>query len=460
LPVDKATIMIGGGADPQSQRTLKRMVQRLGFQVVEAAETGNLIRALPSTKPHLIMIIANRDDAGDGLEVGRQIRRSYQRIPIILITPNSSEELALGVLRSGINDLLKHPVSPAELAASISRSLPWFGPSSRPAAKLEPLDEAPIGDHNFVGRSPAILAVKQLSLKVASADCTVLITGETGTGKELVADLIHQSSSRSQYPFVVVNCAAIPDTLLESEVFGYEKGAFTGAHRNREGAMHTANLGTLFFDEIGEMSPYAQAKILRTIENKEVCPVGGRKSVPINVRFIAATNRDLEEAMREKKFRSDLYFRLNVARIHLTPLRERKEDIGLLLEYFRKKLNRHLGKEIEGYTQDAAAALLEYDWPGNVRELKNLLEAAFISASHRIKFDDFPELFRRGLQKNKGLTRDERAQLLAALSSNKWNKSKAAQQLQWSRMTLYRKMAKYQISPHREGNTLPSFASL
>ena len=455
----KATIIISGAADPRARHTLKGMVLRLGFQVAEA-ETSELIGALAATEPHVIMIIAGRDDAGDGLEAGRQLRRSEQRTPIILLTPQSSEEIAIGVLRSGINDFLKHPFSTAELAKSISRCLPWFGSASGPAAPMEPLDEAASDEPKFIGRSPAILAVKQLAWKVAAADCTVLITGETGTGKELVADLIHRSSPRSPQPFVVVNCAAIPDTLLESEVFGYEKGAFTGAHRNREGAIHTANLGTLFFDEIGEMSPYAQAKILRTIENKEVCPVGGRKSVPVNVRFIAATNRDLEDAMREKKFRSDLYFRLNVVRIHLTPLRERKEDIGLLLEYFRQRLNRQLAKVIEGYTQEAVAALMDYDWPGNVREFKNLLEAAFINASRRIKFDDLPEFFRRELRKNHALSQDERALLLAALSNNHWNKSKAAQELEWSRMTLYRKMAKYRISPRGESNMLPSGASI
>jgi DNA-binding NtrC family response regulator len=457
--VEKATIMISGATDPLAQRTLKRMVQRLGFQVVETAATSDLIEALPATKPHLVMVVASRDDAGDGLKAGRLIRRSDQKIPIILITPRSSEEIAIKVLRSGINDFLKHPVSPADLAGSISRNLPGLASPSLPAAQLEPMDEAAREEHKLVGISPALLAVKQLALKVASTDCTVLITGETGTGKELVADLIHHSSPRSPHPFVVVNCAAIPDTLLESELFGYKKGAFTGASHNREGAMHMANLGTLFFDEIGEMSPYAQAKILRTIENKEVCPVGGRKSLPIDVRLIAATNRDLEEAMREKRFRSDLYFRLNVARIHLTPLRERKEDIILLLEYFRKKLNWQFAKEIEGYTQEAVAALMDYDWPGNVRELKNLLEATFINAGRRVKFDDFPELFRRGLQKNKGPSQDEQAQMLAALTNNRWNKSKAAQQLQWSRMTLYRKMAKYQIAPQREGDILRSVAA-
>jgi transcriptional regulator with PAS, ATPase and Fis domain len=282
--------------------------------------------------------------------------------------------------------------------------------------------------------------------KIAATDCTVLITGETGTGKELVARLVHNWSPRSEKPCVIINCAAIPDTLLESEVFGYEKGAFTGAYSSREGAIKAANQGTLFFDEIGEMSPYAQAKILRTIENKEVCPVGGRKNLPVNVRFIAATNQDLEQLMKEGKFRSDLYFRLNVARVQLPPLRERKGDIVLLLNYFRKKLNRQFGKKIEGFTEEAIAALIDHDWPGNVRELKNLLEATFINADGQIGLEDFPSFFRGQAGDSENLSQEERSLLLAALSHNNWNKSKAAEQLRWSRMTLYRKLKKYNIN--------------
>ncbi|HLD47507.1 MAG TPA: sigma 54-interacting transcriptional regulator, partial [Desulfobaccales bacterium] len=198
--------------------------------------------------------------------------------------------------------------------------------------------------------------------------------------------------------------------------------------------------------EIGDMSPHAQAKVLRMMEHKEVSRVGGINTIPVNVRFIAATNQDLEQLMREDKFRPDLYFRLNVARIYLPALRERKDDIVLLLEYFQEKLNRQFGKRVSGFSPEAVEALMEYDWPGNIRELKNRLEAAFIGAGAMIGLEDFPEFFRRQLQENKGLSQDERARLIAVLFNTKWNKTKAAQQLQWSRMTLYRKMEKYGIA--------------
>jgi transcriptional regulator with PAS, ATPase and Fis domain len=304
----------------------------------------------------------------------------------------------------------------------------------------------PVGEDPLITRNPAMKGMVNFLKQVAATDSNVLITGETGTGKELVAALIHKYGDRAKKPFVVINCAAIPDTLLESELFGYEKGAFTGAYARREGALRLADSGTVFLDEIGDMSSHAQAKVLRMMEQKEVCRVGGINTIPINVRFIAATNQDLEQLMQEEKFRPDLYFRLNVARIYIPPLRERKEDIVLLLDYFRRKLNREFGKQVEGFTPDAVEALMDYDWPGNVRELKNRLEAAFIGADGIMGLKDFPEFFRRQLQENKGLSQDERARLLSALFNTRWNKTKAAQQLQWSRMTLYRKMVKYGIS--------------
>jgi transcriptional regulator with PAS, ATPase and Fis domain len=261
----------------------------------------------------------------------------------------------------------------------------------------------------------------------------------------LVANLIHQYSPRAKNPLVIINCAAIPDTLLESELFGYERGAFTGAFARKEGALRMADSGTIFFDEIGDMSLQAQAKVLRIMETKEICRVGGTKSVPFNVRFIAATNKDPEQLMKEDKFRPDLYFRFNVARIYLPPLRERREDIVLLLEYFRQNLNRQFGKQVKGFSPDAVKALVDYSWPGNIRELKNRLEAAFIGAGQQISLENFPEFFRNQLQEDPNLSQDERSRLIAALFQTKWNKTKAAQQLQWSRMTLYRKMEKYGI---------------
>lgn len=282
--------------------------------------------------------------------------------------------------------------------------------------------------------------------KVALTNSIVLITGETGTGKELVAELIHNNSLRQEMPFVCLNCAAIPDGLLESELFGYEKGAFTGAYSNKDGMLKLADGGTVFFDEIGDMSPFAQAKVLRAIESKTVYRLGGMRNISLDVRVIAATNQDLDHSVAEGKFRKDLYFRLNVARIHIPPLRDRKEDIILLLDYYIQELNRQFGLNVEGFDEEALDYLLCYDWPGNVRELKNLLEAIFISLpSRRITLLDMPKPFRRHLKDTEGLPQNERDRLLAALFSTNWNKSKAAQKLHWSRMTLYRKMAKYQI---------------
>jgi transcriptional regulator with AAA-type ATPase domain/transposase len=307
----------------------------------------------------------------------------------------------------------------------------------------------PTGSHvsPILGESPVMREIKVYIAKVAPTDSNVLITGETGTGKELVAEQIHRHSIRYHKPFVCVNCTALPDSLLESELFGYEKGAFTGATTPSRGKFELANGGTLFLDEIGDMSPYAQAKILRAVDGKEVHRLGGQRSIPLNVRVIAATNQDLEHLVAGNQFRRDLYFRLNVSRIHLPPLRERKQDLVPLCEHYFDQLNERLGRGLKSFTADAYAYLLRYNWPGNVRELKNLVEAVFVSCdSSAVSFLDLPELFRGRL----GVAEDshvaEMDLLLSTLLSTNWNKSKAALKLRWSRMTLYRKLEKYHIT--------------
>jgi DNA-binding NtrC family response regulator len=442
--MDKAAIVIKS-EDGDLRRTLSRMVPRQEFEVFESSGTDELIRSLPDDTPALIMIASSHKGATDALQAVREIRSFKPETPIILITTLSSEELAIEALRGGVSDYLKMPIDSDDLAASIKRNLP--SPGSALITTPKPVRLNPVGEDNLITRSPAMGGMINFLKKAAVADCNVLITGETGTGKELVANLIHKYSPRAQNPLVIINCAAIPDTLLESELFGYEKGAFTGAFARKEGALRMADSGTIFFDEIGDMSPQAQAKVLRIMETKEVCRVGGTQTVPFNVRFIAATNKDPEQLMKEDKFRSDLYFRFNVARIYLPPLRERKEDVVLLLEYFRQKLNRQFGKKVEGFAPDAVIALVDYSWPGNIRELKNRLEAAFIGAGRKIALENFPEFFRKQLQEDKDLSQDERSRLIAALFNTRWNKTKAAQQLHWSRMTLYRKMEKYGIPP-------------
>jgi len=307
----------------------------------------------------------------------------------------------------------------------------------------------------MIGESAPMQAIQAYIGKVAATDSHVLITGETGTGKELVAEQIHQRSCRWQLPFICLNCPAIPESLFESELFGYERGAFTGAVTHNRGAFERADGGTLFLDEIGDMPPSAQAKLLRAVEEKAVHRLGGQRSILLNLRIIAATNQDLERLVAVGQFRKDLYFRLNVASVHLPPLRDRKQDLWPLCDHYIQHLNQQRGLEVEGFTEDVFEALLRYDWPGNVRELRNLLEAVFIDCESRtIAFMDLPEPFRRGLGDAGGLPLAERDLLLAALVSTHWNKSQAAQQLHWSRMTVYRKLKQYQLTSPREHHAL------
>jgi len=298
----------------------------------------------------------------------------------------------------------------------------------------------------LVGSSSAMTAVRGYIGKVARTDASVLISGATGTGKELVAEAIHRASPRRASPFISVNCAAIPDSLLESELFGYERGAFTGADEAYPGKLRLADHGTVFLDEIGEMSRLGQAKILRVLENREIFPLGARRTSKIDVRFVAATNQDLEPMVQGKTFREDLYFRLNVARLYLPRLRERPEDIPELFSHFIRMFNSQHGANVQPPTPELADRLLAYEWPGNVRELRNCVEAVFIDPPPGpIGVDDLPEPFRRIFGSYHVTPGSERDAIISALSRTNWNKKLAARELHWSRMTLYRKLEKHKI---------------
>jgi transcriptional regulator with PAS, ATPase and Fis domain len=296
-----------------------------------------------------------------------------------------------------------------------------------------------------VGQSPQIRAVLGSIQRAATTESNVLVTGETGTGKESAAESVHRLSARSNKPLVSVNCAAIPETLVESELFGYEKGAFTGATASRPGKLQQADGGTIFFDEIGDMNPHGQAKLLRALETREVFPLGGSRGVVIDTRIIAASNRDLEGLTREGSFRADLLYRLNVVRIHLPPLRERLSDVPALLMHFAGQFNERWGMRVEGFDEDCCAALCQYDWPGNIRELKNVVEAIYVNSEGGIiRRQDLPSALRE-LTGGSGST-EEKRRLTETLFAMNWNVSKAAAKLQWSRMTVYRKLARYQIA--------------
>jgi DNA-binding NtrC family response regulator len=437
------TILIAGES-LLLQRDLEVLLDCHGFTVVKSPIIGSTL-GTQNWSFDLIILCASKGCPGDGLELAQRIRKHDKKVPVIFIAEESSEELVIEALRTGINDYFKHPFSMETLVSSVRRCL-YGATSEDPALLVRKTDPSFLGREELIGNSPSMRAIKAYIPKVAATDSNVLVTGETGTGKELAAELIHKRSARNRKPFVCVNCAAIPDQLAESELFGHERGAFTGALSLKEGKLKLADGGSIFFDEIGDMSPYAQAKVLRVIENKRVERLGGQKSLPLDVRVIAATNRDLEQMAENGGFRPDLYFRLNVGRIHLPALREHKEDIPLLLEHYLTEFNRRFGAHVEGFKEDVLDQMFHYNWPGNVRELRNLLEAIFVGGpSQRISLSDLPDQFRRNFDAMVKVPREERERLLSALSSTNWNKSKAAEKLHWSRMTLYRKIAKYQL---------------
>jgi DNA-binding NtrC family response regulator len=430
----------------QLGRRLEGYLSAEGLAAAALSDQAALLRRLESEDGELAVIDAPSGDGGAALALIAALRRCRPTLPVILIARRSSEALAIAALRLGVNDYFKIPFDYPDLLTSIRRHLPSPNASQPAAGATAPTAE-------LIGASPAMGTLKAFLSKVAATDSTVLVTGETGTGKELAAALIHHQSRRRRRPLVSVNCAALPEGLVESELFGHTRGAFTGAVADRAGKFELAGGGTLFLDEIGDISLLAQAKLLRTIEFKEVFPVGGRRPVSLDVRIIAATNQEPEELVAAGRFRKDLYYRINVARVHIPPLRQRREDIPTLVDHFIAGFNPRFGRRVQGLTSEALACLMVYDWPGNVRELRNLIEATFINLPpDRIAFMNLPAPFRRqmdALQAQSAATPDERRQVVSALIATDWNKSRAAQRLKWSRMTLYRKIEKYRIVQDR-----------
>jgi transcriptional regulator with PAS, ATPase and Fis domain len=312
------------------------------------------------------------------------------------------------------------------------------------AATLAPRTACGLG---IVGESPAMAMLAAYIPKVARSRAPVLVTGETGTGKERVAQAVHALSPRCAKPFVVINCGALPDSLIESELFGHARGAFTGAVGALRGKVIDADEGTLFLDEIGEMSLYAQARLLRVLETQEVHPLGGGPAHHVDIRVIAATNRCLEDEIAAQRFRADLFYRLNVARLIIPPLRERPGDVALIARHVIDELNLRDQVHVEQPSPELLAALVAYEWPGNVRELRNVIEAVFIDPpSGPVGFEHLPAAFRFLFGPYRQTTpASERTRLIDALERTHWNKAEAAKALNWSRMTLYRKLVKYEV---------------
>ena len=358
----------------------------------------------------------------------------------IFVTVTSNEELAISALQAGAQRYLKDPWTPAMLEEAVRALLP-----SPDAGSETPIREL-VGGERLVGRSQPMALLRLQIARVAPTNSNVLVLGETGTGKEMVAELIHDNSRRAARPLVCLNTAAIPDSLLENELFGHERGAFTGATTTQAGKLIAAHGGTVFFDEIGDVSLSTQAKLLRAIESKSAYRLGGTRRVPIDIRVVAATNHDLQRDAAEGRFRQDLYYRLNVVRIELPPLRERRDDIPLLIRHYLAQFNRELGTSVRGLSPRAMDTLCEHHWPGNVRELRNAIEALLVNlAPETTGVVDVPPEVMRQLALAVGAPKSERERLLGALTETNWNKTKAATRLHISRMTLYRKMHQHKL---------------
>ena len=428
--------------DAEVRELWKQRLLWAGFRTLEGSSAA--ADALPSSLNSFSLLICGdcSCDGGRSFKIIQQMREIHPGMPVIFVADHGSEELAVRALRAGVSDYISESSRVEELAGSVTRLLNRV--NSLPDRLVADCEEDPCGQ--MVGSSAPMRAIKSCLTRIAASDSNVLITGETGTGKELAAQFIHHASARRNKPLVCINCAAIPDSLIESELFGYERGAFTGAICKTAGQLERGDGGTVFLDEVGEMSPLAQAKMLRVIEGKEISRLGARSSIRLNVRFVAATNQDLEKRVGEDRFRRDLFFRLNIVTLHLPSLRDRKEDLPDLFHYYIADMNRRFKRSVTGFTEDAYHYLLNYAWPGNIRELRNLVEAIFVNLPpHDVKQIDLPAEFLRKLNATADAPASERDLLLSALLCTHWNKSKAAKQLNWSRMTIYRKIAKYRL---------------
>lgn len=411
-------------------------------EMVEAKSSEQFIELADRYLPDCLIVMHAAEVDSEVLRLIAMTRQIDHRCPIIVFAGRISTTAALEAMRAGASDLLESGSSRDDIQRALCSADPRFNENE--SKKRSPSFAGCAA--RMVGCGPAMTTVKEQILRAAASDANVLITGESGTGKEVAAELIHQNSSRSKQRFVALNCAAIPDSLFESELFGHERGAFTGANATREGKLQHAAGGTLFLDEVGDMPMSAQAKILRAIESRVIHRLGSNVETRIRARLIAATNQGLEVLAREKKFRQDLYFRLNVVRIAIPPLRERLEDIPHLVEHLLCDMAKNQGQQVRHMESDLIRRFQQHDWPGNVRELRNVIESILVfSSSRRLGLADVPQHIRQCLNSNHPRFADERSKILVALSSSQWNRRQAAEALNCSRMTLYRKMVKYSI---------------
>jgi two-component system, NtrC family, response regulator AtoC len=447
--------------DEVSCNLFAETLEREGYRVDQVHSGAEALSLLRDASHHLL-ILDVRMPGMTGLEVTRTAHERFPSLPIIVMTAFGSMETAVEAIHEGAFDFISKPMNLEELRKTVARALAQRGLRDGVQQNNESTGAEPAG--NFIGKSPAVVEVYKTVARVAPTKSAVLILGESGTGKERIAQAIHQHSPRAARPFVAVDCGALTESLLESELFGHVRGSFTGAVTDKKGVFEEAEGGTCFLDEIGDISPNMQAKLLRVLQEHEVRRVGGKDWMKVDVRVIAATNRNLADLVRQGTFRQDLYYRLNVVAIHLPPLRERVEDIPLLARHFLKRYSQESGKSVTAISDRAMELLCAYSWPGNIRELENSMEQAVVLSNQPLLTpDDLPVTVRDHAAStsvhcpplngqflfpdNPTLEEVKKRYVLHVLSRNQGNVSRTARVLNIDRRSLYRMLGRYKVEP-------------
>ncbi|GAB4249550.1 MAG: sigma-54 dependent transcriptional regulator [Acidobacteriota bacterium] len=455
---ESAALVFAVDDDESFLKVLSYQIRALGFRVEAFLDPAQALERMEGGTHPDVVVTDLRMPEMDGMELLQRILAFDEGIAVIVLTAHGTIEAAVEATKRGAFAFLTKPYEQAELDQAIRNALKLSSLQQENRRLSEAIQERFRFD-GIVGASPSFRQVLRLAEQLAAVETTALILGESGTGKELVARAIHFNSPRKKRPFITLNCAAIPENLMEAELFGYKKGAFTGATTDRKGKFEAAQGGSIFLDEIGELSPALQAKLLRVLQEREIDVVGDPVPRPVDVRVIAASNRDLWKMVEEKKFREDLYFRLAVAPIHLPPLRERREDIPILAQSFLDRFAEKYGKKVK-FTAEVMEALQNYTWPGNVRELENVVERMVIFAKReRLSWRDLPSEVRQYRVRSLAgvvvhlpeggfsLEDLERDILRAALEMHEWNQTKTAKYLRITRNTLIYRMQKYRLRP-------------
>ncbi|MGD8519874.1 MAG: sigma-54 dependent transcriptional regulator [Desulfobacterales bacterium] len=451
----KSTILV---VDDESshRQMIEAVLSTEGYEVQQADDGQSAIAAIEEKFYDLIIMDIRMKQVG-GIEALKEIKKISPGIPIIIMTAYASVGTAVDALKSGAYDYLTKPLDIEELKILVAKALRHQELEKENLFLKERLNDR-FDFSNIIGRSPAMSKLFETMGMVAPSEATVLIVGESGTGKELIVNAIHQNSPRGEKPLIKVNCAALPETLLESELFGHEKGAFTGAIARKQGRFQLAHNSSIFLDEIAEMAPATQAKILRVLQEREFELLGSTQTIKVDTRVIAATNRNLEEEIQAGRFREDLYYRLNVVTVEVPPIRRRREDIPLLADFFLKQYAEKNRRLIKGFTPRATDLLMRYDWPGNVRELENIIERAVIMARGEVitplefpnelqKLDEELKTAQVDLSPGRSLKEVEKDMILRTLEETGGNRTHAAKILGISRRTLQLKLKEYGINP-------------